>query len=50
VTTSEATIAETTEAGETVTETAPPPTPTTTIAEPSVTGPAPLPPEQEDAK
>jgi len=34
---------------ETSTETTPPTTPTTTIAEPTIKGPAPLPPEQEDA-
>jgi hypothetical protein len=35
--------------GETITETPPPTTPTTTIATPPIEGPAPLPPEQEDA-
>lgn len=50
VTSSAISTGETTEAGETVTESKPPPTPTTTIAEPSITGPAPLPPEEEDAK
>ncbi|HEX7824392.1 MAG TPA: hypothetical protein VF477_05800 [Mycobacterium sp.] len=50
VTTSAISTGETTEAGETATETKPPPVPTTTIAEPSITGPAPLPPEEEDAK
>jgi len=35
--------------GETSTETPPPTTPTTTIATPSIEGPAPLPPEQDDA-
>jgi hypothetical protein len=50
VATSEVTTGETSEAGETVTETTAPPTPTTTIAEPSITGPAPLPSEEEDAK
>jgi hypothetical protein len=50
VATSEVTTGETvSEAGETVTETAAPPTPATTIAEPSITGPAPLPQEQQDA-
>jgi hypothetical protein len=34
---------------QTSTETTAPPTPTTTFAEPSITGPAPLPPEQAAA-
>jgi len=50
VTTTAITTGETTEAGETVTETTAPAEPTTTIAEPSITGPATLPPEEEDAK
>jgi hypothetical protein len=50
VVTSEVTTGETAPAGETSIETTAPPTPTTTIAEPSVTGPAPLPSEQEEAK
>jgi hypothetical protein len=41
VTTPEATT------GETITTTTPPSTPETTVATPSVTGPAPLPPEEE---
>ncbi|HEV7423427.1 MAG TPA: hypothetical protein VGO30_26905 [Mycobacterium sp.] len=50
VATSEITTGETVpSAGETVIETTAPPTPTTTIAEPSITGPAPLPQEQQDA-
>ncbi len=35
--------------GETSTETVAPSTPTTTVAVPSIEGPAPLPPEQQDA-